>query len=382
MSTINSIGQERSDEVLTAPGSGRRALAPEFLSERSFALQLCQERKRAERSGRKFALMLVDAVPTFAGEGQNLWTSLLRVVSSSIRGTDVLGWHQRDVVAGVILTEFGNGEVSDALESIRYRVSAGLHGILSPSQIDAVRITFHVFPEDWDIGNRTRAIDLTLYPELPGSNGKRNGRQIIKRLVDIVGGLLALATLWPVFAVIAIAIRISSKGPALYRQERVGQFGIRFTMYKFRSMEFQAKSSIHEEYVQKFIRGRVDSASADGIFKLKDDPRVTAVGRFLRKTSLDEFPQFFNVLRGDMSLVGPRPPLPYELKSYDTWHRRRLLEAKPGLTGLWQVSGRSRTEFSEMVRLDLRYAQSQSMWLDLSLLFRTIRVLIFDEGAC
>lgn len=382
MSAIELTGLEGTNEPENNPGR-QHAPTPEFLSERSFARQLCQERKRSERSGRKFALMLVNAEVLFDNHSrEGLRTGLLQVLVRSIRGTDVLGWHHRDVEAGVILTEFGSGEVSDALENIRFRVGTGLRNILSPAQIAAVRITFHIFPEEWNAGNRSSAVDLTLYPELSGSNGKRTSRQIIKRTVDLAGSLLALATLWPLFAAIAIAIRVTSKGPALFRQQRVGEFGVNFTMYKFRSMESQAKSSIHEEYVQKFIRGDADSARADGIFKLKDDPRVTPIGRFLRRTSLDEFPQFFNVLRGDMSLVGPRPPLPYELKSYDAWHRRRLLEAKPGLTGLWQVSGRSRTGFSEMVRLDLRYAQSQSVLLDLLLLFRTIRVFIFDEGAC
>jgi lipopolysaccharide/colanic/teichoic acid biosynthesis glycosyltransferase len=146
-------------------------------------------------------------------------------------------------------------------------------------------------------------------------------------------------------------------------------------------MQHNADPSIHENYVKQFISGKADTAETSGIYKLQGDSRVTRLGKFLRKTSLDEFPQFFNVLKGDMSLVGPRPPLRYETAAYEHWHRRRLLEAKPGLTGLWQVTGRSKTRFDDMVRLDLRYAAKQSFWVDLSLLVKTVRVLISDEGA-
>ncbi|TME31012.1 MAG: sugar transferase, partial [Chloroflexi bacterium] len=141
----------------------------------------------------------------------------------------------------------------------------------------------------------------------------------------------------------------------------------------------------HVEFIKQFIAGKGDAqagAAADGgVYKLTQDPRVTPVGRLLRKTSLDELPQLVNVLTGEMSLVGPRPPIPYELEAYDLWHRRRLLEAKPGITGLWQVTGRSRLRFDDMVRLDLRYAKGWSLWLDLKILLRTVRVVLSGAGA-
>jgi lipopolysaccharide/colanic/teichoic acid biosynthesis glycosyltransferase len=144
-------------------------------------------------------------------------------------------------------------------------------------------------------------------------------------------------------------------------------------------------SKIHQEFIQQFIAGQAGpDKSAQGktaVYKITNDPRVTAVGRFLRKTSLDEFPQFWNVLRGEMSLVGPRPPVPYEYQVYDTWHRRRVLEVRPGVTGLWQVSGRSRMCFDDMVRLDLRYSQSWSLGLDLKILMATPRAVLGGEGA-
>jgi lipopolysaccharide/colanic/teichoic acid biosynthesis glycosyltransferase len=151
-------------------------------------------------------------------------------------------------------------------------------------------------------------------------------------------------------------------------------------------MRTDCDSKIHEKYVSQFIAGKVDGKSDAGqaavpVFKLQKDPRITPVGRFLRKTSLDELPQFWNVLRGDMSLVGPRPPIAYEFRAYDVWHRRRVLEIKPGITGLWQVEGRSRTCFDDMVRLDLRYARTWSVWLDLRILLRTPGAVILGDGA-
>jgi lipopolysaccharide/colanic/teichoic acid biosynthesis glycosyltransferase len=141
---------------------------------------------------------------------------------------------------------------------------------------------------------------------------------------------------------------------------------------------------IHEEYTQRFIAGKADDETACGnppIYKITNDHRVTRIGRILRKSSLDEFPQFWNVLTGEMSLVGPRPPVPYEYAIYDVWHRRRVLEVKPGVTGLWQVSGRSRTSFNDMVRLDLQYSKSWSLWLDLKILVATPRAVLGGEGA-
>jgi len=157
-----------------------------------------------------------------------------------------------------------------------------------------------------------------------------------------------------------------------------------FTMFKFRTMYLNVDHKLHHKFVSSFIKasGQVNEPGKNGFFKLTNDPRVTPVGRILRKTSLDELPQLWNVLRGDMSLVGPRPPLQYELEQYRPWHRRRVLEAKPGITGLWQVAGRSRTTFDEMVRLDLRYARTRSLWTDIKILLATPAAVISAKGAC
>jgi lipopolysaccharide/colanic/teichoic acid biosynthesis glycosyltransferase len=155
-------------------------------------------------------------------------------------------------------------------------------------------------------------------------------------------------------------------------------------MLKFRTMHANADSAVHHEYVSWFIKssGKTQPGGQDGVFKLANDRRITPVGHILRKTSLDELPQLWNVFRGDMSLVGPRPPLPYEVEQYKPWHCRRVLEAKPGITGLWQVTGRSRTTFDEMVRLDLRYARTYSLWTDIKILLATPRAVISGKGAC
>jgi lipopolysaccharide/colanic/teichoic acid biosynthesis glycosyltransferase len=194
-----------------------------------------------------------------------------------------------------------------------------------------------------------------------------------------------LVCLSPLLAVIGAAIKITSKGPILFRQKRIGQFGETFTFLKFRTMYVDAGHSLHEDYIDGFIKNSGNESGAlkkDVIYKLCGDPRVTRLGRFLRRTSLDELPQFWNVVKGDMSLVGPRPPIPYELKRYSTWHKKRILVAKPGITGLWQVEGRSQTSFDDMVRLDLQYTQNWSLRKDISLLLRTPLAVIKGRGAC
>jgi lipopolysaccharide/colanic/teichoic acid biosynthesis glycosyltransferase len=168
----------------------------------------------------------------------------------------------------------------------------------------------------------------------------------------------------------------------LFCQDRVGYHGRRFKLYKFRSMKTDCETSTHKEFVRRFINGEMNSPEkANVAYKMTNDTRITGIGRWLRKTSLDELPQLFNVIKGDMSLVGPRPPIPYEVEAYSVWHYRRLLEAMPGITGLWQIEGRSRTSFDDMVRMDIRYSSSWSFWLDLKLLFKTPAAVFVGKGA-
>jgi lipopolysaccharide/colanic/teichoic acid biosynthesis glycosyltransferase len=196
---------------------------------------------------------------------------------------------------------------------------------------------------------------------------------------------VALLLFAPLLLGIALAIKVTSKGPVFFRQKRVGQHGEQFVFLKFRSMHVNNDSGVHKEYVRQLIAGRAQrhpsNGNGKGVYKLTKDTRITRIGAFLRRTSLDELPQFINVLRGEMSLVGPRPAIAYEVEAYDIWHRRRVLEAKPGITGLWQVNGRSRVKFDDMVRLDLRYAKTWSPWMDLKILLRTPVAVVFGDGA-
>ncbi len=194
----------------------------------------------------------------------------------------------------------------------------------------------------------------------------------LKRAVDIAIAVLALVLIAPLWGVIALAIRLDSPGPILFRQERIGLAGKPFTLLKFRSMTADAEAQLDQL--------REQNEAAGPLFKIKEDPRRTRVGRFIRRTSLDELPQFINVLRGEMSMVGPRPGLASEVAQYQEWHRKRL-EVVPGLTGLWQVSGRSQLTFDEMVMLDIYYAENWSLGMDLRIILRTIPQFIFGEGA-
>jgi exopolysaccharide biosynthesis polyprenyl glycosylphosphotransferase len=226
--------------------------------------------------------------------------------------------------------------------------------------------------------------DSKLYPDLESHAPQMKISMGIKRAMDIVGSAGLLLLLSPILALVALLIKLTSDGPVLFRQERLGRSGQRFQCLKFRTMYVNNDPKIHQDYVQQYIEGKnakQSGAEAPTVYKITKDPRITPIGRFLRKSSLDEVPQFWNVLQGTMSLVGPRPPVPYEFEVYDVWHRRRVLEVKPGVTGLWQVSGRSRLTFDEMVRLDLQYCRTWSLWLDLRILCATPRAVISGEGA-
>ncbi len=209
-----------------------------------------------------------------------------------------------------------------------------------------------------------------------------SGARIVKRTFDLIVAALTIAILLPVWVLIALLIKFDSRGPVFYTQERVGMDGRLFLLYKFRTMQAGADSQLHREYQRAFIAGRAEANVGNEnkpAYKLTSDPRITRVGKLLRRTSLDEVPQLLNVLAGDMSLVGPRPPIPYEVEAYELWHRKRL-DMKPGLTGLWQVSGRNRLPFEEMVRLDLFYIENWSLLLDLKIILRTGFVMIGGEG--
>jgi len=235
-------------------------------------------------------------------------------------------------------------------------------------------VSAHIVPDLFQMSlSRVDVDDLGGVP-LVGVREVGFGQKVraIKRVVDVAVAALGLTLGAPLLGLMAMAIRLDSPGPVIFRQTRVGANGKRFEMYKFRSMYEGAEKKLEE------LR---DLSEVDGpIFKMKDDPRVTPVGRVLRRTSLDELPQLWNVLRGDMSLVGPRPPLPCEVGEYMEWHKKRL-EVRPGVTGLWQVSGRSLLSFDEQCLLDIYYIENWSLWLDFQIMLRTVPEVIFGNGA-
>jgi exopolysaccharide biosynthesis polyprenyl glycosylphosphotransferase len=355
------------------------------LDEETFRRTIAVERKRTERSKAPFLLMLLEANGRESTERRRL--TLDAVVSSlmaSSRDTDIVGWYKERAIVGVMFTGLAGIDKNSIADMIVERVSATLRDELSLQQFEQISISIHFFPDDWDHDKPGRQSNPALYPDLFNHNKNRRPLLIVKRIIDLMGSSVMLFLCAPLFFAIALAVKLSSKGPVFFRQKRVGQYGRSFTFLKFRTMYVNNDHSVHKEFVTQLIANRSQGDHAGGsepLYKIKNDTRITRIGGLLRRTSLDELPQFLNVLWGDMSLVGPRPPIPYELAAYQTWHRRRLLDVKPGITGLWQVTGRSRVKFDEMVRLDLRYALSWSPWLDLRILLRTPLAVIKGSGA-
>ena len=357
-----------------------------ILEEESFHRAISLERKRAERSRRSFLLMLLDLRSVLVGDGsEKILHKIFSSLATSIREPDITGWHKNRAVLGVMFTEIPTESRTSTVGAMLSRMSGVLYNSLSFDQFSQVTISHYVFPEEWDCDVQQRPSDPALYPDLAKRASGSKLYLAAKRAMDVVGSAAGLLIFAPLFLTIALAIKLTSKGPVFFRQQRIGQFGTPFVFLKFRTMYLNNDPKIHLDYIRQLISGKAErqpsNGNGQGVYKLTADPRVTRVGALLRRTSLDELPQFVNVLRGEMSLVGPRPPIPYEVDRYQTWHRRRVLEAKPGITGLWQVSGRSRVGFDEMVRLDVRYAMQRSFWLDLKILLLTPRAVILGEGA-
>lgn len=347
-----------------------------------FTERLYLERKRCERSKKCFMLMLLNIGPLVEPETADL---IIHTVSSILftttREIDLKGWYRYGTVIGALFIEIDPLAKKKTRSHIRDKTLVNLHQALNEDQVSRIEITFHFYPEDDERMIEEFPFDRTLYPE---SEDKKPDRfsLLIKRTMDLLGSAATLLLLSPVLLIIAAAIRISSQGPALFRQDRIGRSGRIFTFLKFRSMYVNLDPRIHQDYIKKLISGQLnENVGQDSVYKITHDPRVTPFGRILRKTSLDELPQFINVLKGEMSLVGPRPPIPYEFMDYDAWHRNRVLGMKPGITGLWQVMGRSTTSFNDMVRLDLNYIRNWSLWLDIKIIFRTPWVVIAGKGA-
>jgi lipopolysaccharide/colanic/teichoic acid biosynthesis glycosyltransferase len=352
------------------------------ISEELFADALHRERRRADRNNQAMGLLLVSAPDGDMQEASATFKGIVSGLTAGKRDTDVIGWFESGDSLGVILSDIESPTPTLAA-ALDTRIRRHVSRYLGETGTDGIATRFHFYPE------------LTPTPDqpahgilpLPVSAPLRTWRDVFydttKRAIDIVGSVALLLLLAPVLLITAALVKLKSPGPVFFKQQRIGRMMKPFTILKFRTMHVNVDTRIHQEYVASLIKAKAANHGTGGeqVFKLAADPRVTPIGRFLRKASIDELPQLINVLVGEMSLVGPRPPLHYEVEQYQRWHCRRVLEAKPGLTGLWQVAGRSRTTFDDMVRLDLRYARARSLWTDIKILLATPGAVIAGKGA-
>lgn len=349
--------------------------ALELASRIELLRQLHIEKRRTDRTKSPLSVVVFTLDSVDAADHSGFW-QLLQLLSESKRVTDILGYLSDQKVA-LLLPHTDAGGAHALIAIIRKKAER------LPLQVAAATYPDELFDSlmqetqsECDPAELLFQVPLYNPPYLDG---------VLKRSLDVAGALIGLILFSPVMLVAAIAVKATSPGPVIFRQSRVGLRGRPFQFLKFRSMRADSDDRIHREYVSNLIDGKLDTINMGDagrpLYKLKGDPRVTAVGRIIRKTSIDELPQLLNVLKGDMSLVGPRPPLSYEAEKYESWHLRRVLEIRPGITGLWQVYGRSSTSFDEMVRLDLKYIRSASLWLDFKLLLATVRVLLGHHGA-
>jgi lipopolysaccharide/colanic/teichoic acid biosynthesis glycosyltransferase len=356
----------RTTDALNASG------VDQLISEELFVDAIGRERKRADRFEEAFVVLLVMLDRRL---NQSSLPKVVEAMSALQPGADVIGWFERDSVLG-LLRSVDARDAGSAASALADAFRRELARCLPTDQADCCSILC----EPYSSGVGAMAPVLVQ----PVSRRRRWARAVgagAKRLLDIAGSVTALVLFAPVFLGAAAIVKLTSSGPVFFRQKRVGEAGQPFTMFKFRTMQVNCDPGIHKQYVEGFIQAAPTATQGAAPFKIVNDPRLTPVGSFLRRSSIDELPQLWNVLRGEMSLVGPRPPLPYEVARYKRWHHRRVLEAKPGMTGLWQVKGRSRTTFDDMVRLDLRYAANSSVWTDCKILLATPKAVLSGKGA-
>jgi lipopolysaccharide/colanic/teichoic acid biosynthesis glycosyltransferase len=343
------------------------------ISEELFHDALVRERKRADRFEEGFAILLITLDRLRLGP--QAAAQLAESVSRARTGAEVIGWLEQDSVLGLIQS-MPPRETGDSATTLANALRWELARCLTSEQASCCAVRCETYSPQSDA-----VAPVILDPAQHRIRPRHLVRLAAKRALDIVGSAACLVLFAPVFLCAAIAVKWTSKGPVFFRQQRVGEAGRTFTMFKFRTMQVNCDPGIHKQYVEGFIQAAPTATQGAAPFKIVNDPRLTPVGSFLRRSSIDELPQLWNVLRGEMSLVGPRPPLPYEVARYKRWHHRRVLEAKPGMTGLWQVKGRSRTTFDDMVRLDLRYAANSSVWTDCKILLATPKAVLSGKGA-
>ena len=345
----------------------------DVLSARQFAKQLQLEKRRTDRSKVPLSLALFRVDAKHLNHSDD-FEALVDILSRTKRETDVIGY-LGDGLVGLLLPDTDNAgregfarNVAARAAAIKYSTTSGAY----PDQLFESLVT--------DMEGQPDTL-----PYFLDFDTKHDEFQwFLKRCMDVIGAAALLVLTSPVMLLTAFAVKVTSPGPVFHTQTRLGRRAAPFTFYKFRSMTAGADESVHREYVTRLIEGRhneVNHGDAEKpIYKLQSDARITRVGAFIRRTSIDELPQLFNVLKGDLSLVGPRPPIAYEAERYQSWHLRRVLEGRPGITGLWQVEGRNRVPFDEMVRLDLRYTRTWSLWLDVKILAKTAVVVLRSQG--
>jgi lipopolysaccharide/colanic/teichoic acid biosynthesis glycosyltransferase len=344
----------------------------DVLPKREFAVQLRREKRRADRSKSPLSIVLFHS-ELESGNLSGKTVQLLELMLESSRETDVVGYLGEGMVAVLLPDTNAHGTRSFA-EKVRGGANRLGYSMTMSSYPDAV---FEALAETehGEVGSGPLFLDAGLR--------RQPVAEAIKRAIDVLGAASAIVMLSPIMLATALAVAASSRGPVFYKQVRLGRGGLPFVFYKFRSMYSNVDDRIHREYVSRLIEAGSKPAAvgSNAWSKLQSDPRITPIGRFIRKTSLDELPQLFNVLKGDLSLVGPRPPIPYEVERYQAWHLRRILEIKPGVSGLWQVEARGGTTFEDMVRLDLRYVRMWSLALDLRIMLKTCLVVVRRSGA-
>ncbi len=348
----------------------------DFLHPDDFAATMHRETRRSERSGVPLSLVRY-AIKAASIDEPACFERVLSALQNSKRETDMLGIIGVDTLALLC---------PDTDEEGAQGLVRKVAPMIADVPLDTLTATY---PDQlFDSLARGATSGTEFHPFIVRSAPDKNvGTYKSKIVLDIALALLALALLWPVMLMVAIMVKLTSRGPVIFRQQRLGMGGVPFTFYKFRSMTVNTDDRIHREYTAQLIRagsGGGAPAAKGGeaaSYKMKADPRVTRFGRFIRKSSLDELPQLFNVLKGEMSMVGPRPCIPYEAANYEPWHLRRILAAKPGITGVWQVEGRSKVSFADMVRMDLRYIRDCSLSLDLKIIVMTVAVVIRADGA-
>ena len=346
----------------------------EPLRKNPFLAQLQLEKRRVDRSKAPLSMVLYRHDGR-KGEVLRDIRLLLDLLRTNKRETDILGHLDNDVIAILLLDTNREGMLKFMLKIVTQGgdLPFSTVGEIYPNHLFENVLSGAKYPLEF----RSFILDDTAKPNVLAL--------MAKRVFDIVISAALIVLMLPWMLMVAIAIALTSPGPIIFRQTRLGKACVPFVFYKFRSMMVNVDDSIHREFVTTLIKGGHKEInqqdSANPLYKIKSDPRLTPVGGFIRKTSLDELPQLFNVLKGDMSLVGPRPPLSYEAEKYQSWHLRRILEIKPGITGLWQVEGRSKVSFDEMVRMDLRYIRDWSLMLDLKILSKTVVVVLRRDGA-